>query len=343
MNGLKLWINLALMLGILNSQTVSSETRYYPIGQSEIIEVDKENYLPSYMSLRNLEGVYLDLSGVIDGATKVGLTLRSDLTSQVKNRLQNAGLKLFTEDEVEDIPGQPELAIYPSYANELGQLINTPITNKAISKVSTALGDEYHCCLSKTWASFSQSGTILSNPTLNFRMATWGFGGENWSCKNTGKWMENIVLETLDAFILDYKKAMSQETLSTLNVKQPKDIPNACHQQWALTLTAFNIDSTSINDTVKPIFKQMAVSAQKCPDYRYIIEAHSDTRASSEYNEKLSMTRAQAVKLFLIKNGLNADRLETLNYGERKPLVEGNSSKTHGMSRRIIISPIKHL
>ena len=46
------------------------------------------------------------------------------------------------------------------------------------------------------------------------------------------------------------------------------------------------------------------------------IRSHTDSRASINYNKKLSANRAKATKDWLIKNGINADRLSSEGLGE---------------------------
>jgi len=319
----------------------AAESLFYPLGRSTPLEVGKENYRSDYLTLKGLEGVHVKLKGVMNGATKLDLNLRSDLEKEVRRRLHAVGLRMFSEEEIKNVPGQPELAIYPSYASELSALGGAAITPDALNSLSTRLGDDYHCCLSKVWTSFIQAGSILRSPLDNYRVATWGYGGESWSCVDVGKWMGGIVLETVDAFIKDYKKAISEPDSNTTLVSNPNEVPDACNRQWMLQVLAFDTDSTTIKGEVRPIFDRMAKVAKKCADYHYLIEAHADARASREYNEELSLARAQSVKLYLMKRGLTGDRIETIYYGERKPMVKGNTKEAYAVNRRIVIAPIR--
>ncbi|MDZ7666924.1 MAG: OmpA family protein [Desulfotignum sp.] len=76
----------------------------------------------------------------------------------------------------------------------------------------------------------------------------------------------------------------------------------------------------------------------KYPQTIIEVGGHTDTRGSEEYNLRLSEQRAQAVKNELIRNGVMAQRVKAVGYGESRPI-----SSDHAMNRRveIIIVPIR--
>lgn len=65
--------------------------------------------------------------------------------------------------------------------------------------------------------------------------------------------------------------------------------------------------------------------------------AHTDNRASFEYNLRLSRNRAASTLEYLVENGINRDRLRSKGYGEEQPLVKCADSCTeeeHSINRR---------
>jgi len=52
------------------------------------------------------------------------------------------------------------------------------------------------------------------------------------------------------------------------------------------------------------------------------IEGHSDSDGSYEYNQKLSVRRSEAVKLYLTRQGVDPDRLLVFGYGKKNPLYD---------------------
>jgi OmpA-OmpF porin, OOP family len=56
-------------------------------------------------------------------------------------------------------------------------------------------------------------------------------------------------------------------------------------------------------------------------DVRYIIvNGHADRLGSTQYNQKLSEKRADAVRAYLISKGVDASKVETLGFGKTLPV-----------------------
>jgi len=64
------------------------------------------------------------------------------------------------------------------------------------------------------------------------------------------------------------------------------------------------------------------------------VEGHCDERGSIEYNLALGERRAQAVKSYLAKLGVESARLSTISYGEEKPKADGHDESAWGQNRR---------
>jgi outer membrane protein OmpA-like peptidoglycan-associated protein len=68
---------------------------------------------------------------------------------------------------------------------------------------------------------------------------------------------------------------------------------------------------------------------------RVRIEGHTDDKADEAFNQTLSERRAEAVKAYLVKKGIAADRLETAGFGESRPRAEGSSNAARTTNRRV--------
>ena len=63
---------------------------------------------------------------------------------------------------------------------------------------------------------------------------------------------------------------------------------------------------------------------------------HTDSRGSSTYNQKLSLNRAEAVKMMLLRETtIPADRISTSNLGESDPAVANDSGLSRSKNRRV--------
>jgi len=77
---------------------------------------------------------------------------------------------------------------------------------------------------------------------------------------------------------------------------------------------------------------------QALPDYEFIIAGHVDSANSVESGITISKMRADAVKDFLVKAGVNSDQLETVGYGDTKPKYNNQTSGGRSKNRRVEIS-----
>lgn len=66
-----------------------------------------------------------------------------------------------------------------------------------------------------------------------------------------------------------------------------------------------------------------------------LLEGHTDERGTTEYNLALGERRAQAVRDFLILQGVNAASIEIVSYGEEKPADTGFSDSAMAANRRV--------
>ncbi len=70
------------------------------------------------------------------------------------------------------------------------------------------------------------------------------------------------------------------------------------------------------------------------PGVRILVEGHCDERNTREYNLALGERRAAAVRDYLVFLGVDADRIETISYGEERPFALGHDESAWRLNRR---------
>jgi peptidoglycan-associated lipoprotein len=65
------------------------------------------------------------------------------------------------------------------------------------------------------------------------------------------------------------------------------------------------------------------------------LEGHTDERGTTEYNVALGSRRATTVRDYLVTRGVAPDRLETISYGEERPLVRSSDEESWSQNRRV--------
>ncbi len=83
--------------------------------------------------------------------------------------------------------------------------------------------------------------------------------------------------------------------------------------------------------TLKPV----AAFAKKYPEADIEIIGHTDNIASEDYNLKLSEKRAEAVKSWLVKNGVNDYRIKTKGMGKTQPIASNDTEQGRAQNRRV--------
>lgn len=97
----------------------------------------------------------------------------------------------------------------------------------------------------------------------------------------------------------------------------------------------FEFDSYALTPRAKEKLLQMAQSMKNNSKLSVEIEGYADERGTAEYNFNLGKMRAQAVKEFLVAQGVNSQMLSAISYGEKKPAVEGSTPKAWEQNRRV--------
>ena len=67
-----------------------------------------------------------------------------------------------------------------------------------------------------------------------------------------------------------------------------------------------------------------------------VIQGYCDDRGTREYNLALGERRANAVKAYLVSQGIAADRVSTISYGKDHPAVEGQNEAAWAQNRRAV-------
>ncbi len=99
----------------------------------------------------------------------------------------------------------------------------------------------------------------------------------------------------------------------------------------------FVTDSSAINPKYAGRIRE-AIDLMEGWSFSLSVVGHADERGSLQHNVGLSMRRANTVKAFLIRNGLDASRVAVRAAGESEPLYEGSNPETFLVNRAVEIS-----
>lgn len=97
----------------------------------------------------------------------------------------------------------------------------------------------------------------------------------------------------------------------------------------------FDFDKYDLTAEAKAILSDNAKILMDNPDIRVRLEGNCDERGTNAYNMSLGDKRANAVKNFLIQYGISPKRLETVSYGEERPVCREHNEDCWWRNRRV--------
>ena len=100
------------------------------------------------------------------------------------------------------------------------------------------------------------------------------------------------------------------------------------------TMIHFDFDKAIVRPGDAAILDQKVSILQANPGLRIRLSGHCDERGSDEYNLALGNRRATAAKQYLVSHGIDAGRIETVSYGEERPIDPAHNEEAWAKNRR---------
>ena len=100
---------------------------------------------------------------------------------------------------------------------------------------------------------------------------------------------------------------------------------------------AFEFDKANLNDLGKGRVRQIAQLLASEPSVNVVLGGHADYLGSDQYNEKLSMRRADTVMRELSELGIDPARMSAAAYGESRPIFTEEEDWARAVNRRVEI------
>ena len=97
----------------------------------------------------------------------------------------------------------------------------------------------------------------------------------------------------------------------------------------------FDFDSSVVKDEFTAVVEAHANYLSANPRARVTLEGHADERGTREYNLGLGERRSIAVEQFLQLLGASPSQLQTVSYGEERPLDFGHDERAWQANRRV--------
>jgi OOP family OmpA-OmpF porin len=104
---------------------------------------------------------------------------------------------------------------------------------------------------------------------------------------------------------------------------------------WTLKgVVLFDFDKYDIKPEAYPLLDEVVTIVKKNPQMEMEMQGHTDNVGSAEYNQGLSERRAQAVMDYLVRNGIDPERLSYRGYGLTRPAASNDTEEGRTQNRR---------
>lgn len=131
-------------------------------------------------------------------------------------------------------------------------------------------------------------------------------------------------------------QALRMQLLKQLNdVLQTRDTPRGLVVNMADVL--FETGKYNLSTDAQLKLAKLSGIIQAHPGLNLAIEGHTDTTGSEDFNLKLSQQRADAVREFLISQGLSADTITSKGLGQGNPIADNATAAGRKLNRRVEI------
>ena len=115
----------------------------------------------------------------------------------------------------------------------------------------------------------------------------------------------------------------------------PPPPPPPVKRKIVLRGVNFDFDKSNIRADARPVLDEAIRVLQTEGGIAVIAEGHTDAKGTDAYNQRLSERRSRSVKDYLVKGGISASRIETVGYGESKPVATNETAEGRAQNRRV--------
>jgi OmpA-OmpF porin, OOP family len=110
-------------------------------------------------------------------------------------------------------------------------------------------------------------------------------------------------------------------------------------QRIVLRGVNFDFNSADIRPEARPVLDQGAELLKANPGVEVRVEGHTDSIGSPEYNQALSVRRAESVFSYLVNHGVDPERCRVEGFGESHPIASNETDAGRAQNRRVELIP----
>jgi len=118
----------------------------------------------------------------------------------------------------------------------------------------------------------------------------------------------------------------------------PVEPPRVVRTKPTFNNVLFDFDKAVLKPEGRAVADEVVASMKAHSQDTLVLEGHTDNIGSDEYNMALGTRRAEAVKRYMVEQGIAPERIETKSFGEGQPAVPNDSPGNRALNRRVVFN-----
>lgn len=118
---------------------------------------------------------------------------------------------------------------------------------------------------------------------------------------------------------------------------KPEPPPTKPREILSLRNAYFAYDKFELTTHGQDTLSVVTQFMQSHPDSKIEVQGHTDSRGTEAYNQKLSERRANAVKQYLVSQGIAESRISVKGLGESQPVADNKTEAGRAKNRRVVV------
>jgi OOP family OmpA-OmpF porin len=173
--------------------------------------------------------------------------------------------------------------------------------------------------------------------------------GKSISRKTDAEGKFQILLPKGDVYKIKYQGFLDQKESSTIEVPDQPGIMEATlsveMEDESKEVYELDVHFETGKSTIKPesygVLNDLLAAMNRLKTSKIELAGHTDSDGSAEANLQLSRDRAVAVRDYLVNKGIISTRIQTVGYGEAKPVANNDSEQGKAKNRRTEVRVIE--